>query len=177
MSIAWADIKAALYTWVASETGLTTIWSDQNAPQPATPYITLKIISGPVKIGGSDSIVWDVASQSFFLGGQRQFTLSIQSFGAGGLQAMSDLLTSTENPDVITASFSDNGVAVANTPSVTDLTQMLSTTFEERQSMDVMFYTMDNKTLTMTYIESTELNMELTTDRGNLVEKTFTVGA
>ncbi|MCK5603480.1 hypothetical protein KAR91_16465 [Candidatus Pacearchaeota archaeon] len=175
MSIAWTSIKVALHTWVSGQSGITTIWANQNAPQPATPYITLNIISGPVKIGGSDTMFWDDVNDVFVLGGERQFTLSIQSFGAGGLQAMSDLLTSTEIPPVITDSFTDNGLAVGNNPAITDLTQMLSTTFEERKSMDVIFYTMDNTELTMTYIESVELNAEITSDKGTLIQETHTV--
>lgn len=43
MTVAWATIENALYTWIVNATGLATIWEQQNAPRPAAPYISLHV--------------------------------------------------------------------------------------------------------------------------------------
>jgi hypothetical protein len=39
-----------VHQWFSEATGLTTIWRDQGTPQPAMPYGSLSIISGPTRI-------------------------------------------------------------------------------------------------------------------------------
>jgi hypothetical protein len=46
-------VKAALVKWVKDSTGLTTIWSNQNAPRPAYPYAYLGIVSAVKAVSDS----------------------------------------------------------------------------------------------------------------------------
>lgn len=46
----------AIHDWFSTATGLTTVWRDQSAPQPAYPYGSLLIIAGPTKLGGQDEV-------------------------------------------------------------------------------------------------------------------------
>lgn len=174
MSIAWADIKTALYVWVSEQTSITTIWANQNKPQPDAPYVTLNIISGPTKLGMDDDMVWDSTASEFILAGQRQFTLSIQAYGNDSISAMSDLLSSIDIPSIHT-DLSNAKLAIANTPSILDLTAMLETTFEDRRGMDVQFYTVDNTSITLSSIERVEIEGTLTTPAGSTIISNFTV--
>jgi hypothetical protein len=54
--ISWRIAEDAIFEWFAGATGIDVIWSDQDVPQPPWPYGTLKIISGPDRIGGEDNI-------------------------------------------------------------------------------------------------------------------------
>jgi hypothetical protein len=38
------EIRNALYAWVSGQTSLTVIWRFANAPQPARPYVTLRML-------------------------------------------------------------------------------------------------------------------------------------
>jgi hypothetical protein len=172
--IAWGALKTAIYDWVSTETAITTIWANQNAPQPDTPYITLNIIAGPVKLGLDDDMVWDSVGAQFILAGQRRFTTSIQAYGNGSLSAMSNLLGSIDKPSVHDG-LSTAKLAIANTPAIIDLTAMLSTAFEDRRGMDVEFYTVDNTAITLSYIDKTELEGFLTTPKGSVINPVFTV--
>lgn len=40
-AIAWDDVEWTLSKWAADMSGLTTVWAEQDAPQPARPYVTL----------------------------------------------------------------------------------------------------------------------------------------
>ncbi len=46
----------AIHGWFAGAVELTTIWRNQNAPQPAYPFASLYVIAGPLKPGGQDEI-------------------------------------------------------------------------------------------------------------------------
>lgn len=52
--ITWGTIENGIHAWLSGATGLTTIWENQSAPQPAFPYASLQVTNGPMKIGGAD---------------------------------------------------------------------------------------------------------------------------
>lgn len=49
--MSWGTIEDAIYTWFNGQTGIDTIWANQNAPRPAYPYAVLNIDSGPMPEG------------------------------------------------------------------------------------------------------------------------------
>lgn len=55
--IAWKVLRSLIFRWFAGSTGLEGIWSDQDQTQPRYPYFSLRIISGPRRIGGRDDVV------------------------------------------------------------------------------------------------------------------------
>jgi hypothetical protein len=54
--IDWQKIKRAIYTWANDLLGVDVIWENENIPQPPYPYVSLNIISGPIKEGGFDEL-------------------------------------------------------------------------------------------------------------------------
>lgn len=152
--ISWAALKDDIFDWVDSLTASTIIWAEQMASQPAPPYITLKIISGPVKLG--DELRFNTSNDKFFTAGLRQFTLSIQGFGTNALQDLTDILGALDDPDVF-EDLKDKSLALVSTPSIIDLTQLLDTVFEERAALDLIFTTPDNRELTTTYISTVNI--------------------
>jgi hypothetical protein len=51
--ISWQTVEDAISDWVTSAIGLATHWADQDAPQPARPFVLLSI-AGPVELGIGD---------------------------------------------------------------------------------------------------------------------------
>lgn len=50
-SIAWDDVEAALVAWANEETGLETIWAEEDGPQPNRPFVVLDWLSPPAGVG------------------------------------------------------------------------------------------------------------------------------
>lgn len=78
--IDWPEIESALHRWFAESTGVQIIWANQDATQPAYPYGTLNVISGPTKIGGVDENRCVIRDGQAILQtlGQREITVSCQ---------------------------------------------------------------------------------------------------
>lgn len=151
MSIIWNTLLVSLADLIQAQTGLTTIILEQSSPQPSAPYIAIKIISGPTSVG-QDELRYDNSLDSFILEGQRVFTLSIQSYGKGGIQALSDFLLRLNTPSV-GDKLKNIGVGITNFPSVTNLSSFLDTTFEERGSIDIIFSAVDDLAVDTAWIE------------------------
>lgn len=76
--IDWRIIKDALVRWVTDATGLeVTVWGNQNAPQPAWPYVSLLRLPSPTDLGALDDEQWTEDGELQIVG-QREFGLSMQ---------------------------------------------------------------------------------------------------
>lgn len=141
--IDFATLKKALYNWVKTETDVTVIWMDQSEVRPPRPYVGLKLISGPLKLG-TDDLRQDNPGE-FSVQGLRQFTLSVNAFGADSLALLSGLQTSTDKPTVIETLAAD-GIGIVQAGQIQDLTTGLDNRFESRHQMDVTLYGKDIET-------------------------------
>jgi hypothetical protein len=115
------------------------IWEEQDSPQPDSPYITLKIISGPNRVGSSDEFQFDESAQKFKLDGMRSLTLSIQAYGSSAHDVLSRLQASLELPDT-NDYFRSNDMSMYDYSGIEDITAELDTIMEKRAVMDVFFY-------------------------------------
>jgi hypothetical protein len=160
MAITWATLRDDLNDWIVSITSSTVIWGRQTDAQPPPQYITLNIISGPVKLGSEDELRFNSSNDKFSTAGLRQFTLSIQSYGATAIQDMSDIMGSLDDPNVF-EDLRSKGMSIVNTPSILDLSQILETVYEGRASMDLIMTTPDNRELALTYISTVNIDGDI----------------
>lgn len=126
-----------LYTLVTQLTGATVIWMNENAPRPPLPYVAIKV--SPARRIGKDwySPVNDMGLQTVI--GDREFTLSIQVFGAESpvsyLQDVADKLQLISAGDKIRA----QEMALRDVKPVMDISALLSNTkIEKRANLDVI---------------------------------------
>jgi len=136
---AFNDIRNTLYDWAF---GIVTpepvIWADQNAPRPAMPYLTLRITpSSPI---GQDYQYSPKPDGTGKVTGNREFTLMIQHFGAGGYDAMEALGSSLER-FTIQQMLNAGSLAYVQVLPTLDISMLVDTRFEERYSKDVIFRT------------------------------------
>jgi hypothetical protein len=76
--INWRLIKDTLVRWVTGATGVeVTVWGNQNAPQPAYPYVSLLKLPSPTELGALDDEQWTEDGELQIVG-QREFGISMQ---------------------------------------------------------------------------------------------------
>lgn len=110
--------------------------SGKGLPRPKPPYITLKIISGP-RPKGFDELRRKPGTDDFTLGGIRQYTLSMQGFGAGTSDMLSEVLTRMDDPSKTVGLVPF--VGIVDRGDVLDISALLENGYESRASLDVIF--------------------------------------
>ena len=115
------------------------LWADQDGHQPKPPYIALKIISGPTKIGSMDEMFMDETTNTLKVDGLRTITLNIEVFGSDALEITTRLEASLQFPQVAEY-FRARDMSAYDNSGITDVTELLETIYEQRASMDVFFY-------------------------------------
>lgn len=130
------DIKTGLQAVLATTTGITVIFANQDGPIPDAPFATILIttINTP---GHDEQLPTDAAGDTDFKG-NRDFTLSFQVFGPNAYQYALDLAAALERPSTRELLYG-YGIVYVNRENVTDLTEYLDTGFEERAGMDIFF--------------------------------------
>lgn len=108
----------------------------RDAPRPKPPYITIKIISGP-RPRGFDELRKRQGTPIFESGGIRQYTLSLQAFGMGGHDALSDLVAKMD--DSYASIELKRIVGIVDRGDVLDISALLETGYERRAQLDVIF--------------------------------------
>ncbi len=160
----WRAIENALSSWVRTASGLDTAhvyFGDQNGPQPATGvFITIRL-GDIVPLGAYDSI--DFSNQN--LGAPngteielrtfapRSFTVSLQCFSAvtvtpGAVPATGkDILGKVQNAlglESVRYALNAAGLVPYDIGTVQNVSALLETAFEGRANLDVLFYTTDD---------------------------------
>lgn len=174
-------LEDAIYTWVATASGLTVDWAAQNQPAPAGPYITMRMRS--IRPVGSDWVtVEDNPSPSsgaevlYKVRGMRRVTLSLQCFAgtpigaSGAASILTDVLTAVSLPSR-SAALAAAGVGISNLSDVQAIDGVVgSTLLEPRATAEVVFYATAELVETGTYIEHVVI-----TNEGTTPDETFTV--
>lgn len=115
--------------------------SGKDGPRPRTPYLTIKIISGP-RPRGFDELRRKNSFGDFEVGGMRQYTVSLQAFGMGGYDALADLLNKMDDPY---ASIElKRIIGIVDRGDVLDISALLETGYERRAALDVIFNSAKN---------------------------------
>lgn len=133
------NIRDALYDWAFTlTTPKKVVWLNQNAPRPAPPYLTLQVT--PAAQIAQDYVYSPGTSGTSLIVGNREFTLMIQYFGAGGYDVLERLGSSLEAPS-IQQFFTTKGLAIVRRLPTIDITALVDTRYEERYAMDIQFRT------------------------------------
>lgn len=143
------------------------IWRDQNAPQPDPPYITLKLISGPIQIGSIDDMQWDDDIGKFVVSGMRGFTLSVASYGSDSMDMLTRLQFALQMPEN-EESLDDIGIGINNELSILDLAEIRNVGFEQRSVMDIAFHSVFRIESTTQNIQKVEIEGEFLKEIGSI---------
>lgn len=136
--IDYSKLKDALYDWASTQAGETpVIWANQNAPAPAGTFITL-LINPVINIGQDYQTPPEEVFGMARIIGNREFTLSIQGFGSGSFQILSDIRFSL-NKWTVQHALRLEGIAIIEKLGLNDISELFDTEIEERVSLDVRF--------------------------------------
>jgi hypothetical protein len=150
-------IQDAVRTWLTTElTALTdVIFAEQAAPRPAVPFATVKL-GAPIKLGYDDAgALTDPGAPAYAsraMRGDRRLPVSVQIFGAGAMdyaRAASNALSK----ETIRDDLRSTGIAPVDNGTITDLTELLETDFEDRAGLEVVFVFADEYTDTVPLVE------------------------
>jgi hypothetical protein len=155
----------ALYTWLNGQTGITTSWKDQKAPEPAYPFAQLKVISGPTREGFSDSQEEAVDDTNptgeeitITLKGPRLYTVTIDAYansdvgGANAQHYISLAEKGLEKPSVRLALLVA-GIAVVEVMPPVDLDETVNVEWVSRCKFDLRIRVNSTVTDSAGYIE------------------------
>jgi hypothetical protein len=136
----------ALQAWVASATGLTTVWENQNAPRPPRPYASLTLVSSP-------SVGHEVVGQVDEDGDAKislivEPTISVKLYYAGldprqAILEMFKVRRSLFSPSVRESLKASGWVFVEVLLGPIDAPELIDSEYEHRAVMDVRFRTTD----------------------------------
>ena len=144
----FVEIQDALYDWVFSVIGQTVgeniVWRNQKAQLPPRPVATLKVISGPDRVGSFDDVLYSGNDATGFnVGGHRTYSIGVQIFGSQDVrdgtayQLASDLHASLTRPTIL-QTLCAAGIAIHEKGTVTDISAVEEDGFENRAQMDIL---------------------------------------
>ncbi len=116
------------------------IFEDQSENRPAGPYASLKILTGPQRIGHD---VLMNSTPHFTISGLRELTLSVNLYRNDALERAASLHSKIQDP-LILEMFQAIGLAYISETSIRDLTRPIGPRFEKRYQFDVRFRLADN---------------------------------
>lgn len=129
-------MKLALYQWASINSGITTAWAYQNAPQPTKPFLTLYLSSFTAI--GTDELFSPTNVGITQIVGQREFTMTVTAEGPNALGILENLACTLEKPSV-QASFTVNNLVYIRRLSINDLPTLEETQWKERAALDIQF--------------------------------------
>jgi hypothetical protein len=172
-------VKDAIHDWVSNALrtdSATVIWSDQDAPQPEYPFVTLKVISGPDPLSPHWGVVEETDTRRLHEEIERlsyiqcRMTVSCQAFTSRKLAMENEadavaLLNSARAclaKQSVRDTFELTNISVASCEAASDISDLEETTFVSRASMEVVFGIVLTVRDYVTYIESVELKVRVT---------------
>lgn len=135
-----------------------------DSPRPPKPYLTLNIIAGPRPLTMDDELRYIDDDEFGSLVGQRSHTLSIQAYGDGFNDILSKIQSFLDDPDKRDL-LREADIAVTSKGAITDISRALSTGYEHRASLDIVFNSSNNLLTGIGPIEKVEITGAL--DTGN----------
>lgn len=146
------------------------VFSEQDGNRPRLPYMTIKIIAG----GGKQTIDSDIRSEklgdetTYSLVSQRNYSLSLQTYGPEGMDALADVTASLDDM-VLHEVLRGADIGGIRPGQAADISALLPTKFEERCSLDILFHSSHNKIVNMGTIEKVEITGEIVSNEDKTV--------
>lgn len=187
----WTTVDDAIFYWATQKLSLEGIWENQNAPQPAYPYLSL-LRQGEVDEGGIDETRQrsldvngvpavdpeDAYENEEILYQSIQFAVTIQAhvdFDAGATDPSCDakrllgILKRSLYQTSTIRHFKTAGLSIIAPQDVQDLSLVINGDWVSRAALDVTFRTASVMTERVGFIEQVQLESDLLGDQSPLV--------
>lgn len=168
-------IQDAFIDWIAAAVDLSCIWTRQNGPQPALPYLTLEL--GNFRSIGQDETsidgepeapIVEGAEVELLSRGLRYFVLSINAYAkthgtedVDDAQMILDKVRASLGMDTYLVPLRAAGIAISSIGLIQNLDFVLADKFRSRAQMDVTVCVASNAVERVGYIEKVQINSEV----------------
>lgn len=170
----WTAAEDAIHAWLVAATGVPAaraLWRDQAFAEPASPYLTLKII-GVTSIGHDGlehSVIPDGEPGADLLTkteGRRDVSVSVQAYsdaltGAGSALSLLSAAQDALGLPGVRARLRAGGVSPFNAGAITDLSAVRETRVQSRAVMTTQFHAVASTSERGTYIASAPVAREV----------------
>lgn len=158
MTLDFSVLKTNLYNWATANVpnGMPIIYYYPNAPRPTVDYVTL-LISNFSQIAFDYQTPPTDNAGDVNLVGDREFTLTIESYGNQPMQVLENLRTSLQKQTVLD-SLRANGIVYVQWFPIVDITDLINSRFEQRSTMDLLFRIAQQYTDTIGTIAQVQAN-------------------
>jgi len=163
----WTTIENALYAWSSGQLGIPVHWANQDVPEQDRPMATLNVRSRAIPFAATDEQRYTATKGVFDLVQRRKLILSVNVYcsdvtGDGHALARIEALQKSVGLEAVKAAFSAAGLAVVEARGPVDLTAVLTSRFESRAQMDVVFGYVTTTQEDLGYIETSDADGTLT---------------
>lgn len=144
-------IENALVSWLRTSTGISVLWSNQNRPQVAKPFIVVKHVAGPTVIGRDTQrrrMVTVVGISTLYtdIVGARSLTYNVQAFTNSdkpgeNAQHYLSIAQAALAHDVTIDLFVTAKMGLTRADSIADLDSISGAGYESRASLDLVIST------------------------------------
>lgn len=137
--------------------------AESNSVRPSGGFVEYKFLTGLLKIGLADELLWDSNTLKWKLRGIREFTISVTAFGDKSREVIALIQQGLSSPFII-STLRSVGLAVKEENTVSDATAFLEEDHEERSVLDVRFgLCLENTDIVsdLSAIESVELKNKI----------------
>jgi hypothetical protein len=161
----WTTVENAIATWVA--TGGATMWSDDDGPRPATPFVRMSI-DGLLRRGVDAVTVEDAATPTagaeieHKVRGPRKLVLTLQCFatsptGTGRAIAILETIIASARLPTVRAALTAAKLGLGPVGAVKSMGGVINTAnFEPRATVEIHLHTVAEQSEFGTYIETVE---------------------
>jgi len=139
MAFDQSTIENTLHAIIASVSGKTVIWLDQNGPRPAKPYIGLRLNS-LVSVGVDAVLPPDSVTGYANIVGNREFTLYTTYYGVNGMGVL-ETVSSSFCKLAVQQLMQSAGLVFVDSFGVMNITELLDMQYEQRSSLDILLRT------------------------------------
>lgn len=156
-----ATLRSAVWQLISPIVApLTLIWADQNAPRPALPYLTLRLMAAtPAENDARGEVTADGEQD---LDNPTSATLEVQAYGTGAENAIASLTKRLRFDQHVDRAV-QLGIAIGRRIGVTNLSQLVSDSqFEERAMLEVALLFSGHDVDPVGLIETVEVEGEMT---------------
>lgn len=136
MPLTKSEVSDFIVAFIAAQSGLVTILANQKEERPPRPYASVNFLNASGRVGSSMDQQSVNADKTVSTEGMRMAVASINIFGQNANDTLAKVRDSLDRPDVI-ASFAGMGITHIGESSISDLTALQETAYEERGQMDL----------------------------------------
>lgn len=147
-----------MIAWAAGQSGLTTVWQNQDAPRPTMPYVTLHLLNRAIldSTPSYGPLISGIVQGTQTIERAYSYTLNVQVFSStvDDAFARAEALASSIDKRSVLDDFLVAHIGILSVGPVLDIPKVVGLGWESRASFDIVFSTIGSITDTVQWVSS-----------------------